>query len=60
VPALACDFPVPPVMTFAYGYDDQWSTRSSDTLAFAVEHYLGVVLELYVTLTKRTGATNGA
>jgi hypothetical protein len=60
VPALACDFPVPPVMTFAYGYDDQWSTRSSDTLAFAVEHYLGVVVELYVTLTKRTGATNGA
>lgn len=60
VPALTCDFPVPPVATFSYGYDDMWSTRSTETISFALEHYLGVCVELYVCLPKRVGGQDAA
>lgn len=53
VPTLTCDFPGPPSMTYSYGYNDDWSTRSKEFIDFAVEHYWGVVAELYVVLTKR-------
>ncbi len=43
---------------FEYGYawSPEWTTRPDDARAFALKHYVNVVDDIYVTLTKRDPA----
>lgn len=46
---IACDF------DFSYGYvlAPEWAQRSQETRDFAIRHYMNVVTDLHVTLTRR-------
>lgn len=46
---ITCDFD----FTFGYGIGEPWSTRSEDARNFAIRHYMNVVNDVYITLTKR-------
>lgn len=45
---------------FSYGYqlDPSWANRSEEARAFAIKHYINVVTDIQVALTKR-GSTDG-
>jgi hypothetical protein len=47
---VSCDF------DFSYGYmlTSDWQNRSQEALAFAVQHYVNVVSDIQVLLTKRS------
>jgi hypothetical protein len=46
---IHCDF------DFAYGYDltPDWAARSEDARNFAIRHYINVVNDIHVTLTRK-------
>lgn len=46
---IKCDF------DFVYGYamTPEWAARSEESRAFAIRHYINVVNDIHVTLTKR-------
>src|SRR5206468_5914002 len=47
---VSCDF------DFSYGYilDPEWQNRSQESQTFAIQHYLNVVSDIQVLLTKRS------
>jgi hypothetical protein len=47
---ITCDF------DFSYGYvvSPEWQNRSQETQTFAIQHYINVVSDIQVTLTKRS------
>ena len=47
---ISCDF------DFSYGYvlSPEWQNRSQDAQTFAVQHYINVVSDIQVTITKRS------
>lgn len=46
---ITCDFD----FTYGYALEPGWATRSQEARDFAVKHYLNVVADLHVTLTRR-------
>lgn len=46
---IVCDF------DFTYGYDlnPEWVNRSEEARSFAIKHYVNVVSDIHVTLTKK-------
>jgi SAM-dependent methyltransferase len=47
---ITCDF------DFSYGYvvSPEWQNRSQETQTFAIQHYINVVSDIQITLTKRS------
>ena len=39
--------------TYGYAMDPNWSNRSEESRVFAMKHYINVITDIYVTLTKR-------
>lgn len=46
---ITCDFD----FTYGYQFVPAWQNRSEEARAFALAHYMNVVLDIHVTLTKR-------
>lgn len=48
-------YPITADFDFNYGYrfSPEWASRSDEARAFAVKHYINVIEDIYVTLTKR-------
>lgn len=48
-------YPIKSDFDFVYGYvlSDEWANRSQEAQQFAVKHYINVVNDIHVTLTKR-------
>jgi predicted SAM-dependent methyltransferase len=48
-------YPIKSDFDFVYGYalDPAWQNRSEEARSFAIKHYINVVTDIYVTLTKR-------
>ena len=49
---MTCDFD----FTYGYAFAPQWALRNEEARTFALAHYLNVVTDLHVTLTKREPA----
>jgi len=48
-------YPITADFDFSYGYnfDAAWAMKSEEARAFALKHYINVVSDIFVTLTKR-------
>lgn len=48
-------YPVKADFDFSYGYalDQAWQLRSAEATAFAIKHYINVVSDIHVTMTRR-------